>query len=71
MTLQRGVKQGCPKFPCLFNVFINDILESGGMIGVDLASLLERIDGVMFVDDLALLVDNLEELQASPSRTSD
>ena len=61
----RGVRQGCLGSPCLFNVYINDILASDGACGVEVPGLLERIEGLLFTDDLVLLTDSPGELQAS------
>ena len=71
IQVQRGVRQGCPGSPCLFNVFINDILADGDMKGVDVPGLLERIKGLMFTDDLTLLADSPTELQTSLDKTTE
>ena len=61
-----------PRIPPIFNVFINDILASDGMKGVNVPGLLERIEGLMLhANDLALLADSPVELQTSLNRTSE
>ncbi|MCO5602734.1 hypothetical protein L7F22_056872 [Adiantum nelumboides] len=71
VPIARGVRQGCPASPTLFNIFINDILdESANDLGVAIPSLLHKIQGLLFADDLVLLVESKEELQASLDRLS-
>ncbi|MCO5570563.1 hypothetical protein L7F22_024288 [Adiantum nelumboides] len=64
-----GVRQGCPASSTLFNVFINDILDEGvNDLGVAIPSLLRKIQGLLFADDLVLLAKSKKELQASLNR---
>lgn len=65
VPLERGVRQGCPLSPLLFNVFINDILDECRRLGVAVPGCpATRISGLLFADDLVLLASRCEDLQA-------
>ena len=57
----RGVRQGDPCSPILFNLFINDIFKDMKKCKVDQCS--EEITGLLFADDLVLLAETKEELE--------
>lgn len=57
---KRGVRQGCPMSPMLFNFFINSILDS--IEPVEIPCLSEGIKGLLFADDLVLLCHSFADL---------
>lgn len=63
-TVRRGVRQGCPGSPALFNIFINDILEGVGKHGVSVPGITSTIPGFMFADDLVVVASNPNDLKA-------
>ena len=58
-----GVRQGCPLSPILFTLFTHDLLvEIRKVCGIKLGH--RKVSGLMFADDLVLLADNPQDLQA-------
>lgn len=64
IPVERGVRQGCPASPLLFNVFINDILKACSGLGIKVLTRslavvsggegCRRVPGLLFADDLVL-----------------
>ena len=64
--LLQGVRQGCPLSPILFNCYINGLvleLQKLGK-GVRVETIQRNIDGLLYADDVILIADSPEDLQA-------
>ena len=63
----KGVRQGCPLSPILFNLYVNDIFE---MINSSMKTPIylnenNKVNAIMFADDLLIIAQSEVELQSS------
>ena len=59
--IKRGVRQGCPLSPILFNLFINDILNNCEKYGVSIGR--KKCCGGLFADDVVLIAPSAKNLE--------
>ena len=63
---QKGVRQGCPLSPLLFNIYVNDLFETmnkGNDSDIFLDEKGNKINILMYADDLIILSESKEGLQ--------
>ena len=62
--IKQGVRQGCPLSPTLLNCFVDELIVSLGALGVGVQVGHKLIDGLLYADDVVLLAESPEALQA-------
>jgi exonuclease III len=59
----QGVRQGDSASPSLFKLFVNDLAVELKAQGLGVSIGVERLQALLFADDIVLLAENLEDLQ--------
>ncbi|OIR56586.1 MAG: uncharacterized protein A8A55_2666 [Amphiamblys sp. WSBS2006] len=62
ITTSRGLRQGCPLSPILFNMYIDDLLDGTRGRGATVPRTKKKVSGLLYADDAVLLADNRTDL---------
>ena len=60
-SIEKGVRQGCPLSPILFNLFINDIFNKCDDCGITIEG--KKCCGGLFADDIVLCTPTRSQLK--------
>ena len=62
----KGVRQGCMLSPCLFNLYVEDIMRNAGLdeaqAGIQIAG--RSISNLRYADDITRMAESEEELKS-------
>jgi hypothetical protein len=58
---KKGVRQGCPCSPTLFNIFVNDVFDQ--MEGIIVPGLDYTVPGLLFADDIVIFAESKDQLE--------
>jgi hypothetical protein len=65
IPILRGLRQGCPASPIIFDIFIMDLLNGTETFGVLPPGVRDNLIGLLFADDLVLLASTRKDLRRS------
>jgi hypothetical protein len=63
VAFKRGIRQGCPLSPLLFNAFIDQIAAKVRPYGVVSSDGVKKVGCLMFADDVVLMASSFEDLR--------
>ena len=66
--VMNGLKQGCMLSPLLFNLFINNLVETINSLGLGVDIGQEKVSVLLYADDLVLVAETEADLQTFPPR---
>ncbi len=67
IPINKGVRQGCPISPTLFNIYINDIIQKWKLIIKKGICITENdyLNILLYADDAVILQEGVDDLQRS------
>ena len=62
LIIRRGVRQGCPLSPYLFNLFIEDVVNQMKRSSRGIKINGEQIHSIRFADDIVVMADSEKDM---------